>query len=317
MAAPKRALRAFGFALMLLVAVPGAAGAATVSVEPYVEPPPPPGDDGMGSCGRFMMCPADMLVFTAATGEQNDLTVTQEISPPPQHRRFRFRVRDGGALVQAGTGCEQIDPQTAVCTAEILGPVQLGDGNDRIVTDWSGDVSGGDGDDVLLVPIGDADGDEGDDVVIGDHGLGGGGNDVLMVRSSGLGDSGDDMLRCFPQEGGCYLRGGSGNDLLTGGTGGDRLFGDRGRDLVEGRAGDDRLAGGLGDDRLIGGPDRDQLAGDSGADRLVSREDRSAGEARALDGVDCGVGRRDRAVTDRRDDVKRCERETPRRGGAR
>jgi hypothetical protein len=41
---------------------------------------------------------------------------------------------------------------------------------------------------------------------------------------------------------------------------------------------------------------------------LVSREDRSAGEARVRDRVDCGAGRRDRAVVDRADDVKRCER---------
>jgi Ca2+-binding RTX toxin-like protein len=132
-------------------------------------------------------------------------------------------------------------------------------------------------------------GGEGDDVLVGDRGLGGGGNDVLMVRS-GAGDSGDDVLRCFPRDTPCHLDGGPGDDLLTGGASRDRLFGRRGNDVLRGGAGPDDLRGG------------------SGTDRLVSREDRSAGERPKSDQVDCGTGRRDRAVADRRDDVERCER---------
>jgi hypothetical protein len=295
-------LRAFGFALLLLLAAPAAAGAATVSVEPYVEPPPPPGDDGFGSCSRYMQCPADMLVFTAASGEINRVAITEAVISFGQNR---YLVRDKSAPVLAGAGCERVDedplppvPAAAVCTAGAIGPQRLGDGDDWI-TSPGGWVSGGDGDDVMTVSFGDADGGPGDDVLLANRGKGGSGADLLIGQQGaggsgddrlfvtiGRGESGKDTLRCFPRGSGCHLRGGAGDDVLTGGTASDRL---------------------------VGGGGMDVLGGGAGADRLVSRENRSAGEARALDRVDCGKGRGDRAVVDRADNVKRCERVTPRR----
>ena len=91
MAALSGVVRAFVFALLLLLAVPAAAGAATVSVEPYVEPPLPPGDDGFGSCARYAQCPADMVVFSAAAGEANRVTITSE---SVGYRRQRIVVRE-------------------------------------------------------------------------------------------------------------------------------------------------------------------------------------------------------------------------------
>jgi hypothetical protein len=213
-------VRALVSSLAVLLVLPGAAGAATVSVEPFVERLPP-GDDGFGSCSRYMMCPPDMVVFAAAAGEPNQLTISEE---PAAYPRTRFLVRDEAASVQAGAGCEQIDAMTVACTAATVGPVQLGDGDDRIAT-GRGYVSGGDGADALNVSAGLVDGDEGDDVVIGLQGGGGGGDDLLMV-TSGRGDSGDDDLRCFPRKADfCHLDGGPGNDLVTGGESSDRLFG--------------------------------------------------------------------------------------------
>jgi hypothetical protein len=297
--APNRALRALVFALLLLVAVPAAAGAATVSVQPYVEPPLPPGDDGFGTCGRYMMCPPDMVVVTAAPRENNLLVITLESSAPAEGstlRRYRFIVRDRIAQVQAGPGCSQLDFGAAACTAGAIGPVWLGDGDDWFSSSFgAGGVHGGAGQDVLQDIDGRMTGGEGDDVIVGDRGAGGGGNDVLMVRS-GFGDSGDDELRCFPRDTPCHLDGGPGHDLLTGGTSGDRLFGRRGNDVGRGGAGLDTLGGGLGDDSIIGDAGRDVLHGDSGTDRLVSREDRSAGERTVQDRVDCGTGRGDRAT---------------------
>jgi hypothetical protein len=128
-----------------------------------------------------------------------------------------------------------------------------------------------------------------------------------------MGDSGNDILRCLPhRRSACYLNGGAGDDVLTGGAGSDRLFGERGRDLVRGGARGDMLDGGLGNDRLIGSAGLDMLEGGPGADRLEAREDRSAGEQPKKDRVDCGAGRRDRAIVDRRDRVTRCEQVTPR-----
>ena len=222
-------VRAFVFALLLLLAAPAAAGAATVSVAPYVEPPLPPGDDGFGSCGRYAQCPADMLVFSAAAGEANQVTITLEAAAG--FRQLRIVVREEGfppvfPPVQAGPGCERLDDRTAACVAGAIGPVYLGDGDDRIDSP-SGDVHGGEGADILSVRFSrSVKGDDGDDVLVGSQGDGGPGADLLAV-TSGVGGAGDDILRCSPPNMWCHLDGGLGDDVLTGGTGLDRLLGRR------------------------------------------------------------------------------------------
>jgi RTX calcium-binding nonapeptide repeat (4 copies) len=270
-------VRSLGSALVLLLALPGAAGAATVSVEPYVEPPDV---DPFSSCGRYMMCPPDMVVVAAAPGESNIVAITEERFAYP---RNRYLVRDQGAPPQAGAGCEQVDDLTVACTAGTIGPARLGDGDDRMIAS-GGEVHGGPGVDVLMSHFGEANGDEGDDVLIGQSGTGGAGDDFLVVRN-GNGDSGDDVLRCSPQVLGCGLDGGSGDDQLTGGAAFDALVGRSGDDVLRSLGERDRLRGGRGADRLVGGKGRDE--------------------------VDCGAGRRDEALADRRDRVTRCERVTP------
>jgi RTX calcium-binding nonapeptide repeat (4 copies) len=317
------------FAILLLVAVPAAAGASTVSVEPFREPPD---IDPFGSCGRFGSCPADMVVFTAASGEMNHVAISEAVVGSGQ---TRYLVRDKLAPVVAGAGCERVDDNAAVCTAGAVGPQQLGDGDDWIASP-GGQALGGDGDDVITLgfagtsppfyaSITVVDGGEGDDVLSGEQVEGGSGDDVLtgqlgaggdgddvLVVGIGRGDSGDDILRCPPPKLSCYQKGGAGHDVLTGGAGGNRLLGEGGRDVLDGGAGDDELDGGLGNDGLIGGAGPDVLKGGAGADRVEAREDRSAGEQPKKDRVDCGTGRRDRATVDRRDRVRRCERVTRR-----
>jgi Ca2+-binding RTX toxin-like protein len=97
----------------------------------------------------------------------------------------------------------------------------------------------------------------------------------------------------------------------------DDLYGDRGNDRLYGRAGPDQLFGGPGNDYLSGGktddplggycpgfsgsPD-DSLRGGSGNDVLLARD----GDRDLL--IDCGPGKRDKAVIDRQDPKpKRCE----------
>jgi len=252
--------------LLLLLAFPGAAGASTAAVEPFVESPEV---DPFGSCSRYMMCPPDMLVFRAAAGESNQLSIT--IGESLAYQRIRFVVRDDAERVEAGAGCEQIDPFAAACTAGIIGPVQLGDGDDRIAAPH-GDVSGGAGADVLHLYTGFMHGDGGDDVVIGSTGEGDAGDDLLLVNDGQAG-AGDDVLRCLRRDRLCHLDGGRGDDLLTGGATADRIFGRAGDDVLRGLAGNDTLAGGRGADRL-----------------------------------DCGEGRGDRATADRHDRTTRCER---------
>ena len=106
------------------------------------------------------------------------------------------------------------------------------------------------------------------------------------------------------------LRGTRRGDRLLGFGGPDRLLGFAGADCLKGGRGKDRLKGGKGRDRLHGNGGRDRLNGGRGRDRLLGGLDQDLLIARdgARDVVRCGRGRRDRAVVDRRDRVRGCER---------
>ena len=176
---------------------------------------------------------------------------------------------------------------------------------------------------VVTVPgRGDEDGDG-----VPDGGSGGGGEQGGALPS-GAGDQGRED---FPgagfggptdplRSGGCETvrLGTSGAESLDGTAAADLIFGLGGGDLISGRGDDDCLIGSSGKDRLFGGPGYDRLTGGTGADTLVggggvNRYDGGAGRdvVKARNGraelVSCGSGR-DRAVVDRSDRVRNCER---------
>ena len=194
-------MRPLLLALVILIALPAVAGAATVRVDAYQEPA---GIEPESSCSRYMMCPPATLVFTAAAGEVNDVTITRE--------GILYTVRDSGAPVDAASGCQRVDAQTVTCNAEVVGSVALGDGDDRI-TSVAGGVAGGDGNDVMSAGGGD----------------GGGGDDIVTCATAGgcnlSGGPGLDRVT-----------GGPGHDAINGGPGGpgddDVLDGGDGVDLV-------------------------------------------------------------------------------------
>ena len=135
-------------------------------------------------------------------------------------------------------------------------------------------------------------------------GLGDG--DDVMVINAGKGDGVPSRYRT-------QLRGGIGADVLRGGLGKDVVRGEPGRDTVAGWSGDDRLFGGNGSDGLIGFTGNDTLNGDKGRDALFGQKGRDlmfGGPQNdvllARDGfrdpqISCGPGKRQEAVTDRRD----------------
>ncbi len=90
-------------------------------------------------------------------------------------------------------------------------------------------------------------------------------------------------------------------DRVKGFPAGDRLDGLGGNDVLNGGKGQDCLFGRAGDDRLKGGAGRDRLDGGAGTDVL---DVRGGGRDRA----DCGPGRGDRVLADKRDRLRRCER---------
>jgi hypothetical protein len=99
---------------------------------------------------------------------------------------------------------------------------------------------------------------------------------------------------------GDLIYGKGGADRILGRGGIDCLWGGTGSDRISGGADDDRLHGGTGDDVLSGGPGRDRIDGGFGSDLIKARDGRN-------DVIDCGPGR-DRALVDRGDRVRRCER---------
>jgi hypothetical protein len=101
------------------------------------------------------------------------------------------------------------------------------------------------------------------------------------------------------------LRGTDGGETIKGRRGNDRIKGFGGDDCLKGNGGRDRVKGGGDDDKIVGGKGRDKLKGGPGKDKLKAR-----GGGRDL--VRCGKGK-DKAVVDRRDKVRGCEK--VRRGG--
>jgi hypothetical protein len=191
----------------------------------------------------------------------------------------------------------------------------VGTAGDDVICALGGDdvIHGRGGDDVLY-------GSFGDDVLDG-----GPGDDQLN------GHSGDD--RVFGGPGADRLHGGGGADLLSGGSGTDiveydtrttpvrvsigsgandgfrgerdnvrgdveRVGGGAGADRLVGNSRDNRLYGRGGNDRLDGGRGDDRLSGGRGADRLDGRDSN-----RFTDTLDCGGGRRDKALADAPDRV--------------
>jgi Ca2+-binding RTX toxin-like protein len=260
----------------------------------------------------------DGVVFTAAPGETNNLTITQSGNS--------FTIVDNWPLTALGP-CSSTDMFTAVCTttaeavAARLGDlddsavivvvytprVRGGDGADTITTSaelpyFSEDnsVKGGPGNDVLanegeagsIINAG-----AGDDKVstraFGDIIDGGAGNDLVDARkgdaSEGRGGPGDDRLLGGSGQNSFY--GGGGYDTLIGGAGFDQILGGPGRDVVRGQRGGDVLYGDRGTDLIRGGAGGDWTLGGRGNDTFLMRD-------AARDRVNGGRGR-DRARSDR------------------
>lgn len=234
-------------------------------------------------CEGTRGCSIYFVAYRAGPGEANRVTVTQL-------EGFRARLRDDGALVAAGEGCERIDPHEVVCGEVTTVRAALGDGDDELAvialqSAMSAFVDGGTGDDRIEA---------------GGTLVGGGGRDILVGGSASDTLIDGDSVRAPDAD---VMDGGAGVDtvsysgrrrpvfvdLARGGRGGERGEGDvlRGLEGVTGGAGDDRLAGrtpevrrrGLGptlrgekgDDVIVGTAADDHIMPGPGADRVDGR----------------------------------------------
>jgi Ca2+-binding RTX toxin-like protein len=227
--------------------------------------------------------------YVAAPGETNDVVVG-EIDANT------MTVRDGGAVIDAQSGCEPNGLHQARCTAPaglVLARVDTGDLNDRIrsfdetdpIVDPALVANGGPGDDELI-------GGESDDSLDG----GGGGIDRL------LGATGDDTLTDGDTSGSADA------DVLVGGPEMDTLLYDQRTRPVSLVLDDERTHGERGEGDSIStienvetGSGADRLRGDAHANVLSG--------GRGVDSVFCGGGIDLALVSTRRDFVASdCER---------
>jgi Ca2+-binding RTX toxin-like protein len=250
---------------------------------------------------------ANTIYVTAATGENNALSITRDASGG-------YTITENApSAMRAGGGCGPAPANSATCPSVGISQlsITLGDGDDGVTaaTPTNAVILGGTGNDTLV-------GGGGQDVVRGEDGAdtvrggagddtmdGGPGNDALDPGLGGdadhdslAGGDGDDTvsygLRAAPiattkdgvandgqaGEGDNVgldverVSGGVANDTVGGGPDADVLDGGPGDDTVDGFAGDDELHGdgGLsaGADRLFGGPGNDRIQGEGGADTL-------------------------------------------------
>ncbi|MGJ8605509.1 MAG: Hint domain-containing protein [Marivita sp.] len=145
--------------------------------------------------------------------------------------------------VDGGLGNDTIIDTDIAGTSErdtLLG----GDGNDSIVSNFTGTGNLADGD---LID-------------------GGAGADTLT--------GGDAFDTIISGEGNDSIDGGGGNDSIDGGAGNDTVRGGDGNDTLLGGDDQDRLYGGAGDDRLEGGAGNDQFFSDAGDDLILGESGR-------------------------------------------
>jgi Ca2+-binding RTX toxin-like protein len=158
------------------------------------------------------------VTYQAASGEQNNLTVTTGSGSTI--------IEDSGAVISAEPGCEQVDAHEVTCPESDAVDVFLDDRNDVAAFPGTGAgfVHGEAGNDHLTVSQ-DFDfhlfGEDGDDVLDGFSADGGAGNDTITSPAGEI----------------SFLDGRSGNDTITGSIG---------QDLIRPGAGDDVVDGGPG-----------------------------------------------------------------------
>lgn len=265
--------------LLLILAAPSGAATVTASAQQVCMP-------------RDDCYTAHSVAFTAAAGEINDVTVTQQGQD--------YRLADAGAPVTAGAGCRPDGDHAAVCTvAQQLQSLRLEllDGDDRAQLIAGAVALGGDGEDALFGGTGI--GGPGNDT-IGGPGAHEGGEGDDHIFGGGDGGPGDDLVD-QSQQAGPAARLGPGKDVYIGSRGDDRIEDaggeDASRDLIDGGGGRDTLSyeqfagpivadlgGGSGQDglaaievvtgtnaadTLIGDPGPNRLDGHGGDDRLI------------------------------------------------
>jgi hypothetical protein len=277
--------------VLVLLALPSAASAASARVAPRSL-------NDIEDCDRGVTpCYYAMLEYRGAPGEANSL----EVSSGGAERTYRLR--DTGADIQPGTGCQPEGPRQVRCeipadagfheleasmgdmddevslAVPIVNLVQGEAGDDRLTGSTTTDrfeggagrdrLSGGDGADFLYDGVGGGG-------IEPDVFSGGAGTDEIgyFDRSGPVrvdlrpGGSGGEAGEGDTYSGIESVRGGRGDDVFRAGEDGVIFYGGRGRDRLYGGYGPDTILGEEGSDKLYGSFGRDRLYGDDGNDGI-------------------------------------------------
>lgn len=277
-------------AIALLALAPAGAHASTASV---VQHRVPNAEDCPSS---NLHCTYAVVQFVGAAGEANQV----DIAPAGPERTYR--VRDDGADLTPGPGCEAQGARAVRCTVPAEAQyteihASLGDMNDTAsVSAPVPDVLRGDaGDDTLTGNdyVNYMNGGPGKDKLVGGSGPdflnGGSGTDPDVFDGRDGTDEIDYTARrhrvrvtlgdpTFPAgeagEGDSLaniesIRSGRGSDVLRGGSSFSLFYGGPGNDKLYAGMGDSTMFGEQGNDRLTGGPGADRLNGDEGRDTIT------------------------------------------------
>ncbi|GII55397.1 hypothetical protein Pth03_37860 [Planotetraspora thailandica] len=231
------------------------------------------------------------LVYTAALGQTNKVTVTESFTSGYTDIVY---VIDDVVPISAGSGCTYPDSadhtkvSCTVATVDSQDPysimkMDVRDGNDIVAVNnktgqvyYSNMIYLGTGKD-RLTDTGRVDGNYvwgqagNDTITVGEAATVFAGDDNDAVYASGNytlveGGKGNDVIR--GGAGNQILSGTDGNDSIYGGTGNDLLYGGKGNDIVYGNSGNDQLYGNSGNDKLYGGPGKDRLSGGPGRNTI-------------------------------------------------
>lgn len=230
------------------------------------------------------------IVYTAATGQTNKVTVAASISEGSEEITY---VIDDVVAINAVGGCSYPDSadrtkvSCTVATLETQDPyatleLGLGDGDDTLAYDNATDQTYyfasadlGAGKDTVT-HTGSVDGNSvlggagDDDLTVGEAGvvLGGDGNDTIHAAGGSIAQGGNDDDTIYSEDDEGAVDGGAGNDMIQGGAERQNLSGGDGNDTIRAGAGDDFVYGGKGNDVLYGDGGNDTMYGNSGDDRL-------------------------------------------------
>jgi Ca2+-binding RTX toxin-like protein len=180
-----------------------------------------------------------------------------------------YRVTDTAESVTAGTGCTQVNTNTADCATTGITGIRVNDnqGNDSAtVTDTNLPVT------ILLHAGNDTlTGAGGDDTLSA-----GGGSDILNGGAGADQLTGDDVGPDPGPPGRDTVNGGDGTDSLSSGGLADTLNGGDEYDTLRSGSGNDTVNGGAGDDELYGATHADDLLGDGGVDTTILQTEEDA-----------------------------------------